>query len=972
MAPLNLYLFGAPRIERDNVPVHVDTRKVIALLAYLAVHSGFQSRDTLAVLLWPEGDNVSARAALRRTLSTLNQAFGGLGLKIERDAIALDPGDALWTDISEFLAYLHTCQTHDHAANEVCRQCQQPLNEAVALYRGDFLQGFSLRDSAEFDLWQFQQTEHFQRLAASVLDRLVRLYTDQANYVSAIQYGQRWLTLDVLHEPAHRSLMRLYTWIGERSQALRQYRECVRILDQELGVAPLEETTELYQTILENKLETPAVSQPTVETRQSLPIEAPAVVSQSALPFVGRESELQALYNRYAALLTQEAGGLIVVEGEAGIGKTRLLEVFTADIHERGTHILKATCYESESGIAYAPFVRAIRGTLSSQHRSRLEQLPAHWLSELARLLPELLTLRPDISPASFLESIGAQSRLFEAITQALCTILSGPTVGIMIVEDLQWADSASLDLLAYLVRRLTDQRLCLILTWRSEEILRAHRLRLLVSEYQRDGSNWSILVLTRLDLAAVDKLVQSFPLPISVSRQQFAERLYRESEGLPFFVAEYLAVLSEVQHFDDTSWLIPTGVQNLLRSRLARLSETGSQVLSTAAVIERSFEIDILREASGRSEEEIVDGLDELLRLGLIRELYSLKNNPVYDFYHDKLRTVVYQEISMARQRLLHRRLARAILDRVGRTGQLESVAGQIGQHLQAAGQEQEAATYFYLAGIYSRRLYANREALLHFNTALALGHPELAVLHQAIGDLHTLLGEYSSAVRSYESAIAHSMPEQVPLIARRLGNIYHRLGDWDLAESYYLSAFNGLGVTSPDVAAILADWSLTCFQRGHITRSATFANQALEIAERLHDTRALAQSHNILGILARNQNEMGHAYSHLEQSLSTAEMLGEPGMYIAILNNLALVYSADGQYEQAHTLLEQAISHCQRQGDRHREAALQNNLADVYHAMKQTEKAMIHLKEAASIFSQIGVEGRTLQPEIWKLTEW
>jgi tetratricopeptide (TPR) repeat protein len=275
-------------------------------------------------------------------------------------------------------------------------------------------------------------------------------------------------------------------------------------------------------------------------------------------------------------------------------------------------------------------------------------------------------------------------------------------------------------------------------------------------------------------------------------------------------------------------------------------------------------------------------------------------------------------------------------------------------------------------MAGIYSRHLYANREALMHFSAALALGYPELAVLHQAMGDLHTLLGEYPAAVRSYESAAAHCSIEQMPVIERQLGDVYHRLGEWDLAESYYQSAFNGLGVLGTERVAVLAGWCLTCFQRGQRGQSEQLASQALEIALELNDPHALAQTHNILGILARSRGCTDIAREHLEQSLNIAETLGEPGTYIAILNNLALVYCSDGQYERAQSLLELAISQCQRQGDRHREAALQNNLADVFHAMKQSNRAMAHLKQAVTIFTQIGIESGPMRPEIWKLTEW
>ena len=248
---VSLHLLGAPRIERDGQPVHIDTRKAIALIAYLAIQGGYQSRDTLGVLLWAENDHAGARGALRRTLSALNSALKGVGLLIEREAVAFDPG-SVWCDLVIFNEAVHQCEMHGHAAQEVCPRCLNPLRNAVDAYKGDFLQGFTLRDSAEFDLWQFQQTEHLRRLYSTALEKLVRMHTDSERYSDAIELSARWLVLDPLNEAAHRQLIQLYAWSGQRSLALRQYHECVRVLEQELGVAPLDETSHLYQQVMEN------------------------------------------------------------------------------------------------------------------------------------------------------------------------------------------------------------------------------------------------------------------------------------------------------------------------------------------------------------------------------------------------------------------------------------------------------------------------------------------------------------------------------------------------------------------------------------------------------------------------------------------------------------------------------------------------------------------------------------------------
>ncbi|HYT24950.1 MAG TPA: hypothetical protein VEP73_00495, partial [Actinomycetota bacterium] len=181
MPELRLALLGPPRAERDGDPIEVDTRKAIALLAYLALTGGLQGRDSLAALLWPDYDRDHARAALRRTLSVLNKALSARGhagpvrgwLRVDRTAARLDP-DGVWFDVRRFRDLVAGCLEHGHPAAEVCAACVAPLAEAVALHRDDFLAGFSLRDSPSFDDWQFYQAESLRRELAAALDRLTR------------------------------------------------------------------------------------------------------------------------------------------------------------------------------------------------------------------------------------------------------------------------------------------------------------------------------------------------------------------------------------------------------------------------------------------------------------------------------------------------------------------------------------------------------------------------------------------------------------------------------------------------------------------------------------------------------------------------------------------------------------------------------------------------------------------------------
>jgi DNA-binding SARP family transcriptional activator len=247
MAQLALYLLGPPRLEGDGKPVELDTRKNTALLAYLAVTGESHSREALVTLLWPELEPKRARANLRRNLSVLKKALGGQWLATDRKTIGLDPSADLWLDVDQFRRLLQVWQIHGHAEAEVCPDCLTTLAEAADLYRGDFLAGFSLRDSPEFDEWQFFQAEGLRQELAAALEQLVRGHSTQGGYEAAIPYARRWLALDPLHEPVQRCLMRLYAQAGQRAAALRQYEECVHLLDEELGLSPSTETTALYE-----------------------------------------------------------------------------------------------------------------------------------------------------------------------------------------------------------------------------------------------------------------------------------------------------------------------------------------------------------------------------------------------------------------------------------------------------------------------------------------------------------------------------------------------------------------------------------------------------------------------------------------------------------------------------------------------------------------------------------------------------
>ncbi len=350
----------------------------MALLAYLAATRQPHSRDLLAALFWPELDQTGARNYLRHDLFELKNVIGEHNLLIEREQVGLHPGAGLWVDVSEFRAQVQKARQHRHlpagaAARPLDAECQVALENAVTLSTAGFMAGFSLPDNRDFEEWQFSQSEELRQSLAQALDLLVQWHTGRGEFEPAISYARRQLSLDPLDEPAHRQLMRLYAWAGQQSAALRQYHECLRLLRDELGIEPEQETRKLYEMIRKRQLAAPAglpkAAASVGEAPGSSAGEAPGSRAGEApgssageaslaqpgpvghnlpslrVPLIGRENELE----RIAALLRDEAQcRLLTLVGPGGIGKTSLAT-------EAATRLAEDPACPFCDGIYYVP-----------------------------------------------------------------------------------------------------------------------------------------------------------------------------------------------------------------------------------------------------------------------------------------------------------------------------------------------------------------------------------------------------------------------------------------------------------------------------------------------------------------------------------------------------------------------------------------------------------------------------------------
>lgn len=905
-------LLGPPRVERDGRRVAFETRKALALLALLALAERPRTRDGLADMLWPDQDPERARGALRRTLSDLRSGIGPDLLEANHDQVRLVTGPQLSVDVVRF--------------RELAARGR--LGEAVDLFGGDFVEGLAVRGAPRFEEWVEAQSDALRRELVAALAVLTEERAATGDLLAAMRLARRWVEADALHEPAHRALIRLFAATGDRAAALEQYRLCVAILSEELGVEPLPETTDLVEAVRRGEVE---------PVRPAPATHRPGAVLLT--PFVGRAEQLAAARAVYEGV---EAGGrVLLVEGEAGIGKTRFVEELLVGVRRRGGQVLTGRAYEDEAGLAYAPVVGALaeaaRRAASWRHR-----VDAPALAEAARLVAELDPAATRVAwPGS---GPGAEARFVGGVWATLIAATTGDAPGALFVDDVQCADDASLALLGYGLRRLADHPVLLVVTSRSPF---DHPFRRAVATTARTGRG-AVVTLGRLDEQEVAALVRA--TGVTPDDPAVVRGLWERTEGVPLLLVEYLR--SGVDAAE-----LPEGIRDILRARLGPLSPVARQVASAAAVLGRSFDTGTVRAVSGRTDDETVTALEDLVRHGVVRE-----GAAAYDFAHDMVRTLAYEETSLARRRLLH-----------GRAAQVRGLSpAAAARHLQLADRTEEAAEAFRAAADEARSVYANTEAIEHYRAALALGHPARAGLLMDLADLLVVTGNYPAALQALEDAAAEAEPGERPAVEERFGRLRLRGGEYAAAEDHLQKAL--AGVPDSEVArraGLLADLSMATQARGDAGRARASAEQADRVALESGDRRALCRTQNLLGVLATDEGDLTTAVRHLERSRELADELDDVDLQVAALNNLALARRVTGDLDRATALTRRSLELCTAIGDRHQEAALRNNLADLLHASGQAEEAMAQLKRAVTIFAEIGQEDAP-QPGVWRLTRW
>ncbi|HET8851655.1 MAG TPA: AAA family ATPase, partial [Ktedonobacteraceae bacterium] len=615
MGLLRLAVLGPPEVLHDGSRLAFPLRKAQALLLYLAVEGGMHSRSKLAAFLWPDSEPHVARKALRNALALLRHLLDDHDASSAQHTHLRSEGELLGLNRQAlFELDLDVVQQAYTAAQRLSTPPSEPqratlvsqVQQALDLVRGPFLDGFWLGEDAPFDAWVEQQQQQWQVRLQVLFDRLSSWQEETGEQEQAKATLVRWLALDPLAEEAYRRLMRVHLTLGDPTAAWQVYATCRARLAEELRIKPSADTVALAEHI-----------RTTAATRGSLPARPATTPTESqppgelVAPLVGRQASFSQLVGRYQ----QARGGqpqAVLVVGEAGIGKTRLAREWVAWAAAQGALVLAGHAFEMRGRLPYQLLVDALRPRLEAENAPEdlLEDL---WLAELSRILPELRLRYPDL-PTPTEDELTAKGRLFEAVARLLDALArSGPLV--LLLDDLQWVDGASLDLVRYLGHYWKDHssRVLLLGTVRSEGLELNPQLSTQLVDLGRDLPMTQVTLQT-LSQAETLQLVQAIAGTSPASEREtklsaLGDVLFAQTDGQPLYLLEMLKLLRDrqwlVPRLDaDGAWrlelvvelativaqerslgaLLPPSVRALILARLAPLSQAARQLVQVVA----------------------------------------------------------------------------------------------------------------------------------------------------------------------------------------------------------------------------------------------------------------------------------------------------------------------------------------------------------------------------------------------------
>lgn len=909
--PVHTQLLGDFRfLQGDRLITTLGSGRLQSLLTFLLLQRRSpQSRQYIAFQLWPDSTEKQARTNLRQLLHHLRSAIPDADdyLECDTQTIRLRPAAPITLDVAEFEAAI------ERAADSGPAEERAALEEAVGWYRGTLL-------PTCYEEWIEPERERLHQLHITTLDRLIRLQEAHRDYRPAIENAHRLLQQDDLREGTYRHLMRLHALSGNRAGALKVFARCESVLERELGVSPSPLTREVYESI----------------RRASFRVEAPADGSGSgSTTLVGRQGEWQRMLAAWQRVLEGNAHFLFL-EGEAGIGKTRLVEEWLDWAARQGITTGRSRCHAAEGRLAYAPVAEWLR---ADGVRDGLAGLESVWRSEVARVVPELAAEDHESSTPGRIHQNWQRPRFFEALARA---ILAARHPLVLMIDDLQWCDRGTIEWLHYLLRHDPSARILIVGTVRAGEVETGHPLEFLRLELRRKERSTEIRLgpLNAAETLRLASEVAERSLP-----EEMAHLLYRETEGNPLFVVEHVRAgggsadpprgqLGRPPPRSAGTASLPPKVHAVITARLGRASSSAREALALAATVGRAFPFELLVEASQGEEYPIVRALEELGR----RRILEDRGDGIYDFTHDKLREVAYHGMSPARRRLLHGRVAGALETLHAED---DSVRPRIAAHYDGAGLAERAIPHYQRAAEVAREFHADDEALGYLNRALTLLErlPETRERDERELSLLLAKGPSLARVRGYAAPEMEKTYTRARTLCERLEDSKQLFpvlwGLWsvhlvreELREAHELGSrmLDLSGNGNDPTLHVAGHFAAGCclFHLGALQKASGHLESAIERYDRRQHqahVRSFGPDHSVFALAYRAHTlwHLGYpdrALESSEEALERARQLSEPFSEAIALDYAAMLHQFLRRPDAARNRADAAVELCREHG--------------------------------------------------------
>jgi tetratricopeptide (TPR) repeat protein len=700
-------------------------------------------------------------------------------------------------------------------------------------------------------------------------------------------------------------------------------------------------------------------------------VPSPRPIAAREVPLVDRTEEMDVLKEAVYRAVHGE-GGLVFIHGEAGIGKTRLVRELGAYARSREVQVLYGRCpalFRMDGVPPYILWKEVIKDYLETCTLDQLDKVIGFYPAEVAKLVPELSQKLRTLPQSFQISPDQEQNRLFEAVSQFI-TNISREAPLLVILDDLQWTDPSSLLLLHYLARGVQKTSLLLLGAYRSTDIDDKHPLTPVLAELKRERLPQSVS-LKRMSLDETSEMLRQI-LEQDEVPTEFCRMVFEKTRGNPFFTEEVIESLKEegIIHGEEGRWRFkeiskiefPQSVKNVVKARINRLDEECQNVLTMASFIGNDFTLEAMSALTGIEENKLLELMDKLLKTGLIKER-EIRGEGICSFADILVRDVVYEEVSLLKRKKLHD-VVGSTLEKVY-SKMIDEHLGELASHFLEGGDKEKALGYFLKAAEKAQKIYANVEAASYFQSALRLLEEKEGELQQKgrvleeLGDIKRLIGEYEASIKHWNDALPlwKQLDEKEPMarLHRKIASVsWLNMGETKKAKEHHDAAFKILEnePQSAELASLYEDKAgmVAMGATGDMAEALSWADKAVELAEKLNAFEVMARSNMWLGEISSWLGERKKATECFERALKIALDNGYMETAVWAYDDLAL-WTPSEDHERSQDYYVKAFELAKKVGTVDWIALIGLHLANRYYGMGEMDKAVSMAEESASL---------------------